>query len=111
MAIEIYFDNPEKGADIRGTAMYIDDVFHEQLIEICSLSQEKYPRLEELSFIEDDQKILITPLDMDSYVHELESLMSDNKLFQPLKPEIIKFISILKTSRKTQKNLNVFLDY
>jgi len=111
MAIEIYYDMRKTGKDIRGSALYISDVLHGQFIEICGHSKEKYPHLEELGFIEEEQNIVIQPTDADIYIQELKLLVADSRLFQPVTAEIEKFVSVLSTIKQTKENLNAFLDY
>ncbi|WP_444892119.1 hypothetical protein ACJJIE_14295 [Microbulbifer sp. TRSA001] len=110
MAIEIYYDSALKGTDIRGAAIHLDDVLHEQLINLCVSNEAKYSHLVAIALIEDDQCLDIDPGSTERFILELRALMDEDTLFEPVKPSIERFICVLNKANEHHSKLNVYLD-
>ncbi|WP_413664772.1 hypothetical protein ACG1BZ_05720 [Microbulbifer sp. CNSA002] len=109
MAIEIYYDSALKGTDIRGAAIHIDDVLHEQLINLYVSNEAKYSHLVDIALIEEDQCLGIDPRRIKRFILELKVLMDEDALFKPVKTSIERFICILNKANEYHDKLNVYL--
>jgi len=93
MGIEICFQNNIRGDDIRGSAFYIEDAFHEYITHLC-VGNDIFPLLDRFCLIDAEVDIYIEPHEFKYYVSELEKVLVLGENWEPAKKCINNLIGL-----------------